>query len=789
VMKKALSRNALSGVLLDRYLSLLASRSPEELLAIVRGSGADDIRNRAVQSSITSENPERAYAAIRSRSGSSSVWIKAYTALAGLYFDDRSPAINSAFQSALDTRTIGERLKKPLKPDSIIAGAVWFYYGARYGDYLAAGKDAEADAWLPAYLEGTPGSPDAYMDLGDFYEAAGQSTKAIDQFESALQLDPDRGDAHNRIARVLWSQGKQPEAIVSWKSAIATFLRIQSRGVRVPESYWGRLSETMADIGKRHALGQLREEIAHLLGDYYQRNKQYRLSSLIDSAVRASITSGEGTDWLLELGRSMSDTDIILYALMHKSDLSEQQRISLQRDQIRLLFRSAEAAFGDERQYKKDREIGFRLELITMLLNAGDVKGATAEWDLLPPPAKRSPYGGHYRDDVEIRLASRRGTLDSILERYRSQPDSAPEAYDLKEIALALRRDHDEDSACSILEFLYDREIRDWHLEPANFLGLAEVNLQRNNIAAAKALLNRMALVTDEGFETLMPAAELFTKYGKTEEAATFFRQRIKAAPWHAEAKVKLARILPSGSVERNKLLAGVITDSQVAYKLQAESARMAGPLAAASGTELALLSAPSIRPDAASKPYQVESRMEAARQSNDAETRLRLYREALAIAPADIEVRLSALRAALELRRDSLALALESTRSQNRLEFPVEVEQTRYRDEPWYENYRQTETVEDSVWHHASLSDRERASIAESLAAAAERLNDLRSAKLHIHAAMDLLPQDQREALAQKQNAIKAEIERRAKNKAHQPVIRNVIEQDRTVRIPGSLR
>src|ERR1700683_2187027 len=125
------------------------------------------------------------------------VWTKAYTALAGQYFDDRSPAVDVAFQTALDTRSIGERLKTPLKPDSVIVGSVWFYYGARYGDYLALGKNATAEAWLPASLEAAPGNPGAYIALGDEYAEAGQGAKAIMQFERALELDADRGDAHD----------------------------------------------------------------------------------------------------------------------------------------------------------------------------------------------------------------------------------------------------------------------------------------------------------------------------------------------------------------------------------------------------------------------------------------------------------------------------------------------------------------------------------------------------------------------------------------------------------------
>ncbi len=143
--------------------------------------------------------------------------------------------------------------------------------------------------------------------LGDSYAQRGQSAKAITQFELALELDADRGDADDHIARVLWSEGRRPEAIARWKSALAAFLRIQSRGVRVPESFWGRAAETFIAIGERHALGELRGDIAHLLGDYYQRNNSYRLGELIEAAARASIASGEGTVWLVELGRSMND--------------------------------------------------------------------------------------------------------------------------------------------------------------------------------------------------------------------------------------------------------------------------------------------------------------------------------------------------------------------------------------------------------------------------------------------------------------------------------------------------
>ena len=189
VMRKALARNSLAGPLLDRYLELLAARPPEELLAVIRGNPSAEIRNRAVQHAIGSGRSILTYSAVQTRGRAlPPVWTRAYTALAGHYFGDRSPAMDAAFQAALDTRTIGERLRNPLKPDSVIVGAVWFYYGARYGDYLAAGQNAAADAWLPAPLEAAPGDPGAYMAVGDSYAEAGagrQGHRAIRESASA----------------------------------------------------------------------------------------------------------------------------------------------------------------------------------------------------------------------------------------------------------------------------------------------------------------------------------------------------------------------------------------------------------------------------------------------------------------------------------------------------------------------------------------------------------------------------------------------------------------------------
>jgi len=63
------------------------------------------------------------------------------------------------------------------------------------------------------------------------------------------------------------------------------------------------------------ALGELRSDIANLLTDYYQRNHEYRFDELLQPAARASIASGEGIAWLVELAQSMDNPEMVIDAL------------------------------------------------------------------------------------------------------------------------------------------------------------------------------------------------------------------------------------------------------------------------------------------------------------------------------------------------------------------------------------------------------------------------------------------------------------------------------------------
>jgi hypothetical protein len=177
---------------------------------------------------------------------------------------------------------------------------------------------------------------------------------------------------------------------------------------------------------------------------------------------------------------------------------------------------------------------------------------------------------------------------------------------------------------------------------------------------------------------------------------------------------------------------------------------------------------------------------MRAAGEAVDPEVKLRLWRQALALAPTDDRVRLGTLRAAIALPRDSLALALVQAGALGvGFNEGLNEEVHFYRRHGRYQSYRQPGAA--SVLPEIQITADERASISESLAAAAERLDDLNTAQSYLRTAIELHKASQsggaHDALQPRLDALIAEQERRTRNAARQPVIRDVIAQDQVVR------
>jgi Flp pilus assembly protein TadD len=613
----------------SRYLELLAKFDPARLVTLAK------LQRSAVEQAIATGPASLAYQAVAAHGQSHPpVWTKAYTALVGLYDLDRDARVDAAFRGALDSATIGQRLAKPADRDRELAGDVWFYYGSRYGEYLAGTHQGDPEDYLPASLEAAPGNPEAYVALADFYADAGEAARALADYDRALELNAGLGYVHDHAALVLWKAGRRDDAIARWKSALAAFERQQGRP-NLAEDFWAHAPEALRHIGERDLFNSLRPEVESLLRSYIRRHDWYRLDSLLEPVGQLG-----GLDLIVDAAAAAPDADFL-------GRLAGLPWLSA-RDRERILRRVIAAL-------PEARARGYQVQLIALLVETKQTAAARALLESIPRDA-RIEIAAQIAP-LELQIATQSGKLPELLASYRRSPEIEPSVEALREAATALRGAGDEASARRILEFLYTRELERGNFDAANFLGLAEIRLENGDVPSAMALLHRTTLISGEPFENFMSAATLLERFGHTAEAIEFLAARVRAVPWDQDARLKLAEAQHSVPA-----LTALVTDTLAAYTERAAAARLLGkwgvPVPPAITGELALLARGKVSPAAAGQPLYFEARVTAAETAADPLGRARLLRAALALQPDSVPTRVAVLHAELAAGHDQLAVS-----------------------------------------------------------------------------------------------------------------------------------
>jgi len=521
----ALSRmGTLSPKWRERYFTLLKIHQPQTL--IDRAARDESAANFAVNSG----DAAFALRGIQSRGRSRApVWTRAYTALVGLHYSRATPQIRSAFAAALGGGAVGERIGKPVDRREQLAGDLWFYYGSRHGEYLSIAGEPDAEDYLPAMLEATPGRAEAYFTLAEFYREKGDRERALGDYERAIELDRGRADAHNRVATLLSEQGRTAEAVARWKLALDA-LAAQQDLRRPPPTFWEDTRAVIENAGRRGAFAPLRGEIDRLLRTYVRRNGPYRVHALLEAAVAAAgagAPSGPaGVEWVVDLAGSAPDPLAFLEAVVESAWVGDAERDVL----LRRLVALASARPSPENAHRR-----WQVSLIEHLVSTRRFGEAQQILAAISPEERKSR--SYEIPRLEALVAARSGKLDALLERLRREPEAAQLADQLLGIAYNLRRDGDRATAGRLVEFVRSREIDAGDRAGATFLGLAEALLEQGEAARAVAVLRRMTVLADEPFSNLEAAAALLSKYKRPVEAREFLEADLKASPWKAAAR------------------------------------------------------------------------------------------------------------------------------------------------------------------------------------------------------------------------------------------------------------
>ncbi len=784
----------------ERYFELLLQRNPQHLAALAGPERQEWFRDQAANYAVEHGDATLALQATAHRGrGLAPVWSRAHAGLAGLYFSLTTPQVEDAFLAALDMRAIGERIGKPVSREESFAGDLWYYYGSRYGEFRAVARRGDPEAFLPAMLEGRPGSSEAYFTLADYYQDVGQFDRAIADFEHALELDAGRGAAHHHIALILARQGKREEAAARLRSAFAAYQRVLDSG-RVPERFWTDTHTTLDAVSRYNLLASVRPDADKLLRSYVRRNGSYRFEPLLRGLLAAAGES-DGMSWLLDLARAAPDESAFLGELLNSRWLPDAQLGPVHGRIIELHQQQLDAAHGDARS---QAESDLRAAQLRYLKHLARNRGEQRARELLAawPESARRSYAREIAP-LEIRLAAEAGTLDALLARYRSQPDAAPASDVALHTARALRAIGDAASARLLLEFAYGRELEQYNFSATNFLGLAEVRLEQGKVAEALALLRRMNLISGAPFETLEPAAALLEKMDRHSEAVEFREARARAFPWDIEARLRQAQALAASRTKTPEALAqlkAVASAAASPYSTRVEAAlawaRAQGGALASGAAELDAI-ATGAAPAAVEQPLWFHARVEAARNATP-EQRIRLLADALALQPGDSAVRQSLFAAALDADRYSFAVALFEpllarsgipqdsdseggalTEEESDLKFD---EQDPFQEEQY--EYSVARYQAEQFLANIGLDAGQRAQTAARLALALERVDRLPGAILMLRIARQLEADGAaRRQLEQRSRALKSEQQRRARNDARRPRISSKLEHDNLVR------
>jgi Tfp pilus assembly protein PilF len=518
--------SALSPRARQRYFTLLKANQPQQL--VLRAARDEEAANSAVAAG----DAALALRAIQSRGkGRAPVWTRAYSSLVELHYARATPEARANFAALLGGGTVGERLGRPVDRREQLAGEIWFYYGSRYGEFLAAAGDTGAEDYLPAALEAAPGRAQAYFDLAEFYRERGDRDRALADYERAIELDRKRADAQNAVAGLLAASGRADDAVARWRLAVAA-LAAQQDERRPPPGFWRDTSAVIASSGKAGAFPALKGDIDRLLRTYVRRNGAYAADDLLSAAAPVA-----GIEWVLDLANDAADPVVFLESIAEARWLTGAQRDALLPRLIATAAARAARGVGETRESAQNAHRRWKGQWIERLISTGRLDQARQE--LAGFPAEERKNQSWMIAPLEIRLAARTGGLDALFERYRRE--GPPSSDQIRNAAHILRRENQTAAAARLEEFIKTREIDEGERSTAAFLGLAEALLEQGQAERAVAALRRMVVVAEQPFTGVADAGPLLARFNRKVEAAEFLQMAVKATPWDEAAKARLA--------------------------------------------------------------------------------------------------------------------------------------------------------------------------------------------------------------------------------------------------------
>ncbi len=534
-----------SGADIKTRLAVLARRNPERA-------------NAVVQHLIAKGDPDAAVQAISARGTRiSPLWINSYRALAALYFLSPEKWATDAFDAILGPRTIAGELSNS-SPQTSLRGDTWFYYGARYGDYLGYRNLTDIEDYLPASIEANPAASNSYLELGDSYHSLKQPARAADLYRYALQLTPNRADAHDRLAVLAIEGNDRAAAITEWREALRILADRIEQGP-LPPDYWTSAQTLLEHANEYKVISQLRPDADAMLRSYIKRNNDYNFQPFVYGILKDAPDERAALAWLVELSRlpnmrSILD-DVLQVAQVPPAERDSIYREKIERDRSAVTSSAGEAAVQAREVLKSDL-IGYANYL------DGQEREADAWTVLQQIEATARPA------ETTLAIGARSGHMDELLNSYEVEPERAPTGERMLSIASRLENDGHHDLAIRLREFEYGRELNGSNPAASAYFGMAEVRFDQKRNPEALNLIRDVTLSVGAPFENLPEAVRILERAGLRDDAVRYATEWQTAEPWNDAAQSAVARLKHDAT--RNTAPAARITDAERVQQLSA---------------------------------------------------------------------------------------------------------------------------------------------------------------------------------------------------------------------------
>jgi len=751
---------------------------------------ADNDRGRLIAAYLIATTDEpRAFAALQAAGHPAArLWIPAYKALTGTFWSSARPEVKDAFTLLMGPRTVGEQLSQKAAWDQHLTGDTWYYYAARYGEYLMSQKQDGAD-YLPAALEGSAAASNRYVELGEVYRDHGHSDQARLQFQTALQLSPERPEIVDLLAQVDWEAGNKAQAIDEWKQSF-DLLRAWVLNGKIQPGFWTTARNILIEANRNRIVSEIKPAADALLGQYIRINGGYNLMPFITGILTDAPDRDAAVAWVIQITRDPKAASV-LDELVQSPLLTVADKDTIFREQLQRARQQEGRPNTGEQAYPSS--VAVAVNYAQYLIANHRYQEA---WQLLNDVTGSGGSPLQPSDDFLL-AASLSGHLDSLLAEYSRQPGTAP-LDGLLRLVSRLQDEKHVKEANHVLEFVYSTQLAQEVPPVTAYFGMAALRLDQKRNDEALALLRDVTLSQGAPFENLAQASSLLERAGLKTEAAAYAAEWYKAVPWNEEAALAAARLSDSrADLDRLRKRSEATYPARVeaAKALRAIHAAMAGP------AELDLLTQEHIQPAQAELPYASDVRVAAAGQSTDPAAQVKLLMEAIAIRPELIAPRRDLAQAALRAKRDRLAvIAFESSSGApsfvGRPNFALvspngalmgailpapggELNQ----GEPGVVGLRYVQVSPIVSPNRSTLSDAE-LDLTEEAANAYRRLHDPQAAlALYTRVLASSPPDAQRKRVEQARDAISAQMRLNAANQLRAPLLLPAIAQPRVVR------